>query len=115
MVSGVRCGFLPSIDRYGWVQAALSERTISAVMARARTGRTRLAEPLWSRPLLTGRYAEASSAQLAAAYDAVDERAAALLERIQAVLDDGRELGGEVSRLRAERPSVPLTSGTYSR
>lgn len=90
---------LPSVDRYGWAGQPLSDRSISEVMARARGGRVRLAEPVWVRPPLTGRYAEASSEQLAAAYDDVNEKADALLERIAAVLGEGTGLAERMAEL----------------
>lgn len=79
---------LPAIDQHGWFRdAPLSMRSISAVSARVQM-RTGVVEQAWKPFEATGRFKDATSAELVVAQDEVDARAAELLQRSGALLGD---------------------------
>lgn len=84
---------LPAIDRHGWVSPVpMSARSVSATMARRQ-----ILAPVAGLKTPTpvpagGRFADATLGELAEVYDDVDRQAAALLLRIQKILDDSPEL-----------------------
>jgi hypothetical protein len=90
----------PAIDRHGWVVGAgpLSLTAVSEIMAcRQRQG----GDPQrgFVRGETAGRFKDASSAELAAAYDDVDAQLAALLSRVEAAVSDGDEMLDFMDRL----------------
>lgn len=92
---------LPAIDQHGWTTSApMSARAISTTM-RLRQQRS---DPLTSEQHIssrsTGRFAAATSDELAAAYDDVDERLAALLLRTSQMLKDSEEMLDRVTGIR---------------
>lgn len=79
---------LPAIDQHGWFRdAPLSMRSISAISARVQV-RTGAVAQAWEPFEATGRFKDATSAELVEAQDAVDARAAELLQRSKALLGD---------------------------
>lgn len=80
---------LPSVDRHGWASAdPMSERSVSAVMARRQT----LGPVADVKARVTptgGPYEHATMSELADAYDDVDQRAAAVMLRLKAIVDEG--------------------------
>jgi hypothetical protein len=90
----------PAIDRHGWVAGAgvLSLTAVSQIMeSRQRPG----SDPQrgFVRAEASGRFKDASSAELAAAYDDVDAQLSALLARVEAAVSDGDEMLGFMDRL----------------
>ena len=86
----------PAIDRYGFVSGvALSRESVSDIM---RTRQRVTGEPLRgsTRALSSGRFKDATSAELAAAYDEVDQRLAELLARVGAAVDEGADVLGRI-------------------
>ena len=85
---------LPAVDRHGWVSSApMSSRSISSTMAyRQALGPVATIAPQFLRVPLSGRYADATMNELAAAYDDVDQRAAALLLRLKEIVGEGDEM-----------------------
>lgn len=84
---------LPAVDRHGWVAAdPMSARAISAAMAlRQALGAEMTILGTRTHAPATGRFADATMNELAAAYDDVNERAAAALLRMKeldAMLED---------------------------
>ncbi len=83
---------LPHIDRYGWVSVEpMTLRAISATIA----DRLSAAEATHAQPQpvfqATGRFADATSDELAAAYDDADAQAAAILLRLKQLVGEGDE------------------------
>ena len=77
---------LPSIDRHGWLRnVPLSAVAVSNIMA-VRQRDTGFVERATARRVYDGPYAEATSAQLADAYDDVDARLTELLARTAELL-----------------------------
>jgi hypothetical protein len=93
----------PAIDQYGWTEPArpLSLNALSHLAAdRQRlAGVAQGAAPAF---VATGRYKDATSAELAEAYDEADAGADALLALTRALLDDADELFGRVDGLRGQ-------------
>jgi hypothetical protein len=84
---------LPSIDRHGWVTTSpMSTRAISTVIARRQMFGEISEIQSRPRPVATGRFAHASSNELADAYDDVDQRAAALLLRLKEVVGEADDM-----------------------
>ena len=85
---------LPAIDQHGWVrtEAPMSLRSISAVAARVQlfTGNR---EQAFVTRVATGRFADASSAELVVAQDEVDDEAAELVRRSAELLAAFDDLG----------------------
>lgn len=93
---------LPAIDQHGWVSASLmSARSVSSVIAERQVigevDSPRAAPATAS----AGRFSRASMDELASAYDDVDEQAAALLLRLQAIVGEGDEVLGHIRDLTA--------------
>lgn len=87
---------LPSIDRYGWVGTSpLTPLSISNIMA-ARQRPSGYVEHAAAPARAPGRFADATAAELAEAYDDVDARLAELLARTAEVLGRGQELAGDL-------------------
>ena len=90
---------LPAIDRHGWAGSsrAMSLVTISSVMK----ARQRLAgAPAGAvAPREPAKFDAAASRDLAGAYDEVDHALAELIERTRAVLAEGADLSGLLTRL----------------
>lgn len=78
---------LPAIDQHGWVRdsAPLSMRSISAVSARVQRF-TGARETAFARTVATGRFKDATSAELVAAQDDAYDEADRLLERSKRLL-----------------------------
>jgi hypothetical protein len=88
---------LPGIDRHGWLAGnPLSLDAISDIVALRRIVRDVPQETAQRAPS-AGRYAEASSQELADAYDDVDRRLAALLARTKAMLGESEEIHDTLS------------------
>lgn len=110
--------FALAVDRRGWVAGGqpISATTVSAIM-RARQRPT--GDPLrgFTWVPAAGPFKDATSAELAAAYDDVDRRLAELLERTEAAMAEGSELHGvvdghwesnpEESKMIDSRPALP--------
>lgn len=84
---------LPAIDRHGWVAGGpMSTRAISTTMA-YRQSLGSVAEISRRTPTVaTGRFANATTNELADAYDDVDQRAAALLLRLKEIVGETDDL-----------------------
>lgn len=84
---------LPAIDRHGWVAGdPMSTRAISSTMAYRQSLGT-VAEISRRAPtVVTGRFANATMNELADAYDDVDQRAAALLLRLNEIVGETDDL-----------------------
>lgn len=82
-----------AIDAHGWVSVnqPLSVRSVSTLMKDAQRFTGRREEPLRVRST-TGRFENATRSELADAYDDVDARLEALLDRAAAVLEEGSSL-----------------------
>lgn len=84
---------LPGIDRHGWVSAEpMSARAISATMALRQVPGPPDSLERSVEVVSSGRFARASMNELADAYDDVDERAAALLLRLNEIVGEGDEM-----------------------
>jgi hypothetical protein len=96
----------PAIDRHGWVSTAapLSKVAVSSIMA-ARQRLAGMPERLITRALDTGRYKDATSAELADALDDVDERMDEWLAKTNAMLNDTEGMLGRMSDM--GRGSIP--------
>ena len=89
----------PAIDRYGWVsRVTISRKSASTVMRERQAGAE---EPTRgsARSPVAGRYQEATSAELAIAYDEVDALLADLLARTEEALRSGESLRDYQSEL----------------
>ncbi|WP_022893268.1 hypothetical protein [Agromyces subbeticus] len=91
----------PQIDRYGWMGATLSQRSLTAILSsRLRDSGLPAGEhpDAWTERGYSGRFAGSSSAELADAQDDVDARLAALLARSNELIDQANRdldfLGG---------------------
>lgn len=88
---------LPGIDRHGWLAGTtLGLDAISDIVAMRRILEDGPTEAVQRVPS-SGRYAEASSQDLADAYDDVDRKLAALLARTTAMLGDSEEMRDTLS------------------
>jgi hypothetical protein len=91
---------LPSIDRRGWLALTpLSARAISSVV-KARLAVGELARAAYVAPAAT-------MSKLTDGFDDVDERAAAMMLRLQAIVDDGADLLDHMRALSEPRPTQP--------
>ncbi|MET0885012.1 MAG: hypothetical protein ABWX92_01055 [Mycetocola sp.] len=83
---------LPAVDSHGWVTAkAMSARSISAAMARRQTLGVVAEIKKRARPT-GGRFADASMNELADAFSDVDERAAAVLLRLNEIVGESTDM-----------------------
>jgi hypothetical protein len=87
---------LPSVDRHGWVSVEpMSTRAVSATLAHRQALGPEAT--ITRRTLPTGgRFADATMNELADAYDNVDERAAAALLRLKAIVGESDEMLGHI-------------------
>lgn len=90
---------LPAIDRHGWVTSdPMSTRAISTTMRLRQTpGQTSTTSSRIVYPVATGRFADASTQDLADAYTDVDERAAALLLRLEQLVGEADDMQEQIN------------------
>lgn len=91
---------LPGIDKYGWINNTypISLRSISAIVARCQ-GSPESEEKQFIRPEATGRFKDATSNELAYAYDDVDERLTELLLKTNKILGESNNLLEDINEL----------------